>query len=134
MSNVYDIFKTDKKLEAEKGIELDYEDFSFQILRASSANKKFMKSYSKITKKYEKQLDRGILGPEKNEKIMHRLYAESIVIGWKGIKDEKGKEIPFSSENCIKLFVDLPELYLVIHQEANNMNNFRGETEKAKKN
>lgn len=35
--------------------------------------------------------------------------AEAILIDWKGIQDDDGKEIPYSKEAAIKLLTDLPD-------------------------
>jgi hypothetical protein len=132
--NVYDIYKTDDEIESQKGIELDFGSFSIRILRAGNANKKYTMAMKKHGKKYKTQLEDQFIENEEVRAIMIIVYAESVVIDWKGITDKTGKEMPFSKENCIKLFNDLPELFKRITQEAENFTNFKKEEiEKTKK-
>ena len=132
--NVYDIFKTDEKLESEKGIVLDFGEFQIRILRASKKNKKYMLAMKKFHNKFERQMQKKILSDDKAHDILTQVYAESIVIDWKGVKDDKGKDMPYSQEACLKLFNDLPEMFKMIVEEAESITNFQKEAEKAKKN
>lgn len=134
MSNVYEIFKTNENLEKKKGITLEFGEFSFQILRAGNKNKNYSKISRKLSKKYKRQIETETIDDEIGRELLIKIYAESVVIDWKGIQDESGKDMPFTVENCIKLLTDLPDLFGMIHSEANNFSNFLGEaTEKAKK-
>jgi hypothetical protein len=41
---------------------------------------------------------------------MQRLFASTIVCGWRGLVDERGDEVPYSIEACIELFAQCPDL------------------------
>lgn len=131
--NVYDVFKTIDDLETKKGIVLDFGEFSFTILRAGLKNKKFTQALTKHSRKHQKKIQKGLLTKEQDREILVNVYADAIVVDWKGIKDDSGKNLPFNRENCVKLLEDLPDLFEMIHEEANNMTNFQKETEEIKK-
>lgn len=132
--NVYERYKTNKDLESGKGVELDFGDFAFTILRAGNLNKDYDKAAKKFSKKYQRQIRDESIDKEVAKKILIKVYADAVIIGWRGITDESGKVLSFSKENCIKLFTDLPDLFDTVHEEANKFTNFLSEgTEDAKK-
>lgn len=134
MSSVYKVFQTSENLEKNKGITLDYGEFSFQILRAGNKNKKYNIIAKKLSKKYKRQIEADTINDQAGRKLLVEIYSEAIIIDWKGIQDKSGKDLVFNTENCIKIMSDLPDLFEVIHEESNKFSNFLAEeTEKAKK-
>jgi hypothetical protein len=127
----YDIFETSKNLESGQGITLKYPGFSIVIHRAGGSNKKFALALSQKMKPYRQQFERGIMDDETSARILIEAYAESVVVGWKDVKDRAGKNIPFNKENVIKLFTDLPDLFNDVKEQAANVAIFREEQEKA---
>lgn len=125
MTNPYKMFKTDKDLEAGKGIDLDYGDFSITIHRAGGANQKYSKVASVKLKPLARQIQNGTADPEAVRRAMAEIYAEAVIIGWKGVRDEKDAVMKFSKENCVKFLVDLPDLFDDIQREADRVSNFR---------
>jgi hypothetical protein len=118
-------FKTDRKSENE-GIWLDYGDGQ-QILvaRASRSNKRFQAAGQKFFRKYRQQFKHGLIPDEIQEKIAYETYAKTIVLDWKGVRaediGEKGKkEVPFTFENCVRLFQNLPDLFDDLQAQAQN--------------
>lgn len=127
----YDLFKNNENLEAGQGVTLEYPGFSITIHRAGGSNKKFANILSAKMKPYRHQLDRGIMDDEISARILREAYAEGVVVGWNNVKDAEGKEMPFSKENVIKLFTDLPDLFADVRTQAENVSLFREEQEKA---
>lgn len=41
---------------------------------------------------------------------MERLFASTVVCGWRGIRDAEGRELEFSAEACAELFAQCPDL------------------------
>ena len=39
-------------------------------------------------------------------------------LGWEGVEDREGNPMGFSRENVVKLFTDLPELFLDVQQQS----------------
>lgn len=124
----YNTFKTDADLEAGAGVDLDYgEAGTITIHRAGGDNKKFSKVLAAKMKPYRRQLQNGTMDDEVAERLMAEVYAEAVIIGWEGVKDEKGKTLPYSKENVVKLLTDLPELFKDIQDQASTIANFRKE-------
>lgn len=130
MSNPYELFGTNKELEAGKGVTLQYPGFSITIHRAGGANKKFASVLDQKMKPYRQRLERGLLDNETSNQILLETYAEAVIVGWKDVKDANGKKIPFSVENVVKLFTDLPDLFEDVKQQSNRATIFRQEVEK----
>ena len=102
-------------------------DISFKIRRAGGANKAFSKVFQRETKPYRRKLKNGTLDDATNDKIMHRVYAEAVVVGWSGVQDDKDKDIPFSKEACIAFFQAFPEAFGDIVAVANEYSVFAKE-------
>lgn len=110
MRNIYEKFGTDKDLE-QAGIILDFGDgVEFKIARAGGSNVRFDKAVAAKMRKYELQRKHDLLEPEQMRTVFSEVLAETVVLGWKGVTDREGNELPFNRENCIKVFRDLPDL------------------------
>ncbi len=126
MSGPYSVFQTDKALEKE-GIILDYGDFKIKIARAGGANAAFQKALTSKIRPYKRQIDAGTIPDDVAEKLFLDVYAEAVVLGWEGVTDENGKPLPYSKENAVKLFSDLPDLFRDVQNQAAAISNFRAE-------
>lgn len=146
-ADLFNMYATDKRREAE-GIKVQFGPKTFiTIARAGGSNKKFMKAAEERSRAHRQALERGIIDPKVAEGIMRETYADAIVLGWDGVLDPKtvvrdedtgeitGSELPFTRANVIYLFEQLPELLLDIQDKASNPANFRaGNTEADLKN
>jgi hypothetical protein len=130
-SSPYSLFETNKDAESGSGITLQYPGFSITIHRAGGSNKKFAQVLSNKMKPYRQQFERGMLDDETSARILLESYAEAVVVGWKDVKDRNGKNLPFTKENVVKLFADLPDLFTDIKTQAENAALFREQAEKA---
>lgn len=125
MASPYDLFKTSAQAEKEIGIDLDYGAFKIRIARAGGANREFIKCLTRKRKPYRNLIDNDAMDSALADKIMAEVFAETIILGWDGVTDEKGKALPFTRENCIKLLIDLPDLLQDIQVQASTAANFR---------
>lgn len=122
-------FKTDRKSETE-GIWLDYGDGQrILIARANRANRAFQAESQKFFRKYRQQFKHGVIPDEVQEKIAYEAYAKTIVLAWEGIRaediGEKGQEeVPFTFDNCVKLFRNLPDFFDDLQTQAQEKENF----------
>ncbi len=108
--SIYDKFATDKNAE-QQGVTLDYGDgLEIKIARAGGSNVRFEKAVQARMRKYELQSKHGLLEPEQMRTIFREVLAETVVLGWSGVTDREGNTLPFTKENCVKLFTDLPDL------------------------
>ena len=129
MTNPYELFATNQDLEAGKGVTLEYPGFEIIIHRAGGANKKFAKVLAEKFKPHRKKHEQNILDEDIANQILVEAYAESVIVGWNKVKDKEGKDMPFSVENCIKLLLDLPELFKDIQEQANSFATFKADIE-----
>jgi hypothetical protein len=97
-------YKTDTSLEND-GVEVDFGDgVSVTVRRMNN------KSAQELRRKLEKPYARMRETPDSvSENILNRVLAEAVVVGWKGVTDENGNELPFSPANAMKIFEN-PEL------------------------
>lgn len=122
----YDTFTTDANLENDRGIDLDYgADGIITIHRAGGANRKFQRVMEGKMRPYRRRIENGTLENEVAERLLAEVYAEAVVVGWSGVKDRKGKDMPFSSDNAVTLLTDLPDLFRDIQEQAGRVANFR---------
>ena len=134
----WDIYATDKKVEAE-GVWLPYKGFELCIKRASASNPKFAAARAVLSKRYGRKIDKGILSEEKVTRMLAELYADHVVIAWKGVLDpedsERKKLLPYTRENVIRMLVELPVVFDDVAQYAVDLETFRSEqTEEVAKN
>lgn len=127
--SLYQEFETSQDLELTSGIELMYSGGEiFIVRRAGGANKKFGKEFQKRTKKYgtalkaDSQSDK--LDDEMN-KVLIDVYADTIMIGWSGVTDRDGNDLPYTKENFAMLMNDLPELWRDIREKCMEVSLFK---------
>lgn len=131
--SLYKNFKTDKKAESDGAwftVSLDDngKPIRFLISRAGPTNPRFTAGYNRYVKPKNKDLQNSTMGLDELQKLLVKLYAEVIVLGWENVQDEKGKDLPFSQANAEKLMADLPDLFEIIVDRATNMEGFRQES------
>lgn len=109
------------------GIDLDFGDFKFTIARAGGANQRYRRILAAKFKPFQRQIQNDTLSDEKAEQILAETYAEAVILGWSGITDDEGKEIPFTKENCVKFLLDerFHDIVETIRREADRAANFR---------
>lgn len=128
--SLYSKFETDRSLE-KQGIILDYgpnskdQPIQIKIARAGGANDAYLKRMEAKAKPHRRQIQHETVERAVLESLVKEVYAETVVLSWEGVEDRDGKELPFSKENCIKLFNDLPELYADIQEQAQSAALFR---------
>lgn len=124
-SNTYGKFATNKTAEQE-GITLDYGDgMKIKVARAGGSNTKYEKLVQSRLKKYERQRQLDLLEIDTLRPILREVYAEAVVLGWEGVTDRDGNHLPFTKENAVKLFTDLPDLFEDIVVQAQKAALFR---------
>lgn len=147
-AKLYQMFEMDKDLERE-GITVNYGSVKFQIARAGGRNKAFKDTFSSKAKKHRTQIDNETMSDEMADRIMAESYAEAVVLGWwtrkedekgdpildkKGeeqwddvIENKEGKLVKYSVDECVRLFLDLPDLFSSLQSYAIKAGNYRKE-------
>jgi len=126
MTSPYAQFQTDESLETE-GVVLDYGDYQIRIARAGGANKRFAKVLEAKQKPHRRQIQNETLDEGVARKLLAESYAEAVVLGWDNLTGPDGKPMPYSKQNCVKLLLDLPDLFADIREQAAKVALFRRE-------
>lgn len=134
--SLYRQFKTDTKLEKE-GVLLHYgtnskgKDIMIRVARAGAGNDAYVKRMEAKVKPYRRQIQNETIERALLTGILREVFAETVVLGWDGVEDENGKDMPFSKDNCVKLFTDLPDLFEDVQEQAQKAALFRAEIREA---
>ena len=123
------LFKTSPKAEAE-GVELDYGDFWIKVTRAGATNARFKKLFDKAMKPHRRAVANDTMNNEVAEHITREVWAESIVLGWgsklgDGLMPYQGEALTFNVPNCIRLFDELPDLFIDVREQSMKLGLFQ---------
>ena len=149
-SFLYKTFETDTDLERD-GIFVNFGSVKFCLARAGGRNKAFKDTFTAKAKKHRAELDNETLSDEMADRIMAESYAQAVVLGWwtrkeneKGdaildkdgneqwddhIVNAAGKKVKYSVDECVRLLLDLPDLFTTLQSYAQKSANFRKEME-----
>lgn len=130
--SLYKQFATNTEKEIE-GIEVqmteaENEDGSiptFVVSRMGKSNKRYSKALEAATRPYRRQIELGTMNNDKAEEIFLGVFVDTVLKGWKNVRDETGADMPFTKQTATKLFKDLPEVYERLQEEAKLSANFR---------
>lgn len=128
--SLYKSFSTNKDLERD-GIVLDYgtndagSPIQIRIARAGGNNQKFAKVLEAKLRPHKRAMANETMDNGVAQRLLIETYAESIVLGWEGVQDRDGQDMPFNKQNVIKLFTDLPDLFTDVQQQAQKAALFR---------
>jgi len=105
MANIESI-KTDLQKEVE-GVWVNFVGIDLLIARAR--NSKYQEVLKKLVNPVRKDIREDKLEIEDFNKILDEVRAKTVLLDWKNLQDDEGKDIPYSSEMALKFFRD-PEL------------------------
>lgn len=133
MSSLFKNFKMDEKKES-KGVPVqpaptndDGTMPTFFVTRLAASNQKYNKVLDRETKPYKRQIQLGTLSSQTSDLIRMKVFVNSILQGWENVQDEKCLHIPFSAENALALFKQLPDLFFELEKQASDASLFRSE-------
>lgn len=122
-SNLDSLYKNNEKFEKE-GIWFSVsDDTAFLVRRFGGYNSHKVKSaMARYYKPYARMIELGTLGEEKEREIMLKVFIESSIVGWRGVKiDEKEVEYTFDAAfNLLKKLPDLADSLLAYASESKN--------------
>lgn len=125
MTSIHELFATDDKIETEGFTHFITDEISFTLARAGGSNTRFIKVMEQKTRPYRRQIADETMDTSLANKLLIEAFAETVVLGWKGITTPDGKEVKFSPENAITLFNQLPDLFNELRESAGNQSNYR---------
>jgi hypothetical protein len=137
MTSLFKQFKTDPELER-AGVWLEYgfnerteKPIRLLCARAGGANTNFQKKLEAAMKPYRRQVQTETMDNKVAERILKKVYADAIVLGWEEVDDENDQPMPFTAENCVKLFEALPDLFRDVQDATQKVAVYRAEVMEA---
>ena len=98
---------------------------TFVVSRMGKSNKRYSKALEAATRPYRRQIELGTMNNDKAEEIFMGVFVDTVLKGWKNVRDEDGKPLEFTKAAAVKHFTDLPEVYERLQEEAKLSANFR---------
>jgi len=139
MTSPYEMFQTKKLDLSDEPTEFDYGDFQIYCKYGGINNRAFINTYQVKMKKFARRdnmAKQGQLAEDAVQKLekqktkaLAELYADHIIVGWKGVTDIDGKPIDYNKENVVKLLTDLDPLFKDIVEQCAVDANFAKEQE-----
>lgn len=121
--SLYSKFKTNSS-KVKKGIEVKIEEAIFILRPMSNENKEYQKALADMQAAYRVQLKTNTLPDEKLRALVRDVFCQTVLIGWKNVTDEDGKELEFNHENTIKVMEDLDAVYTTLLEIAQDYSSF----------
>lgn len=131
-------FKTDAAKETEGStIIVDTNDhngapISITVARMSRSNKRYAKALETATRPYNAAIAAETLDADLGSKLLREVFVDVILLGWSNLpkseltgKDSDTADLPFTRENALKLFDEMPDLYDAWEAHAKKAANFR---------
>jgi hypothetical protein len=112
-----------------QGIWVDYGDgVQLRLRRAGGRNTLWRDALDKRSKVNRRRIDLGTLSNDEATKLWIDVYADSVLVDWKGVTSPDGTELPFNRDNVVKVLTDLPDFFKVVQDDATKPDLFNGAT------
>jgi hypothetical protein len=95
------------------------------LRRAGGANRAFMVSLSEVIRRVVGERDPADVPDAEIDDDLKALYANHVVVGWRGFKDEGGDDVPFTRENFLELMRLAPDMWVRVRATANTRETFQ---------
>lgn len=118
-------FATDLDLE-ENGVWVDIGEGG-EILVARMGNPRYQKAVQSISKPHRTQIRQKTISEDLSDELLLKAMAETILLDWKGIEDDKGKVIKYTKDTAFKLLRDLRDFRNLVVELATEQAAFRRE-------
>jgi len=123
-------YTRNEEAETGKGVELRFpNDIVIIVHRAGGSNKQYERSKGRFSKPHLRQIQAGTASEADLEDMLMKVYADSVVIGWRGVLSG-GEAVEFSKSNVLDMFRSFPDLFWAVKESCEDAANFR-ETELA---
>jgi len=67
----------------------------------------------------------------KKQRALYTAIAEGVLKDWEDVVDQNGEAIPYTTDNCVEVLLENPDLVGELLREANTLANFRREDQQA---
>jgi len=122
-----DLFKaygTNKQAEND-GVWILFEDVGFLCRRLTVEDPRFRKVTEAKTKPYRQAIRTETISSELLRRINVEVFVEACLLDWKNVNGKDGNPLEFNKENAIWLFLQLPDLFSLVSEEAGRIRNFQ---------
>ena len=109
-------------------------DTSIIVRRSGGANTAFQAELRKLSKPYQRQFQLGTVSAEVSERIYRDAFVNEVIAGWNNVEMSDVTGIAtdtgfaeFSRENVTKLITNLPKVYEILRETADNHASFQDE-------
>lgn len=114
-----------REIEGQTGTELGLPGgITLIVLAATDANPRWKARNEQVVAELNR-LRNARVPPERTRKFLARVYAETLVKDWKGVKS-KGVEVPYSVEACAAFLMAADDAYTAVDAVVYETKNFRG--------
>jgi|SRR6185436_3095535 len=94
------------------------------VRRAGGSNLAYLRETRRMYSKHKRAIDAGSIEGAEAERLLMDVYAATIVTGWRGVELD-GAALEFNRANVTRLFVEVPEVFRIIKEEAERIANFQ---------
>lgn len=123
--------KRDRKIEGEVGADLKIDQNIFlTVLAASDANVRWRDTAPKVLRELRRLENAGATTEEMRARYA-ALYADVLIIGWRGVVDADGKPVAFTRDNVIAFLLEADDAMSAINDYCFDTVNFRSERAEA---
>lgn len=107
------------------GMWTSYGDSEFLVTHMS--NLTFQRAVMRRQAPFKRKIENGTMDPKITREIMTRAMAEALILDWRKVVDNQGKEVPYSIDACEKALSNNEDLRDYISEFAMNLDNFKQE-------
>jgi len=123
-TNLDQYFKTSENFE-KNGVWFDISDkIGFLLKPFKATNPRIKAAMSNHYKPYARQVEMGTLSQEKQQEIQVKIFIDVCLVDWKGVEIDDA-EVECNSENALKFFLALPDLFDTLWKHAGDFTNYK---------
>jgi len=120
-----DSLQRDREIEGTTGVDLRISDMIFlTVLAATDANVRWRTGGMKAAQRIRRLENKGA-SPQELQKEYARVYAETLLIGWRGVVDDAGNELKFTIPLAIEFLTQCDDAIKAIDNFCHDTKNFR---------
>ncbi len=128
MTSLQQLYATDESKEAEGFWHEITDTISIRMARAGGMNSRFAKALEQKIRPHRRKIENEDMDITLANTIMREVFAETVVMDWKGVNDDEGKPLPCTKENVLNILTELPDLFAELREVAGRQANFRATT------
>lgn len=144
MSNPYEMFEINEKLENEEGIWAEYpvkghpdKAFKVRFVHSGDTNVHYREALRARLKPLNYRIQHDMVSDEEFEAIQQKVFADKIIKDWQckdsdgnfvqGIYGQDFAIIPFDKANVVATFANAPRLFKDIKKQSDQLSTFKAE-------